>query len=267
MRNRNGLVKNCRIFGGYEVGGVMGATASSWEFYALDSTISTIYGSQYEELTQSPAPSPPNASHNKNIGGISARINLGSGRLIGGGAVNCIIGAEGADNVGGVYGYCAQSTSDFFCLDSIVYGGNNVGGIVGYHRACAVYNCQSNADVIASGENAGGISGYMYINRDLDGTNVPRLVGNYYVGNVSAADYAGGLVGRTSDELSGDNSRLIVAANVTANGSHGNIVGNLVGGTNFTYLRIYNNSVLSVGRSAGKRLPRFTPRIPKRLPG
>ncbi|MGI6606063.1 MAG: GLUG motif-containing protein [Peptococcia bacterium] len=251
-RNRNGLVKNCRIFGGYEVGGVMGATAGSWEFYALDSTISTIYGSQYEELTQSPAPSPPNASHNKNIGGVSARINLGSGGINGSGAVNCIIGAEGADNVGGVYGYCASSTQTFFCLDSIVYGRNNIGGIVGYHRACAVYNCQSNADVIASGENAGGISGYMYINRDLDGANVPRLQGNYYVGNVSAGDYAGGIVGRTSAELYGDNSRLIVAANVTANGNNGSIIGNLAGGS-FAYLRIYNNSVLNVEGAEGRK--------------
>jgi len=250
-RNRNGLVRNCQIFGGYNVGGIMGNSAGSWKFFVLDSTISTIYDPKYGELTGSAVPSPPNSTHNTNIGGVSARVTMGSGNISMSGAVNCIIGAQGADNVGGIYGYCSQSSNNFFCLDSTVYGRNNIGGLVGYHRACPVYNCQSNAEVIATGENAGGMSGYMYINRELDGTRVPRLVGNYYVGNVTAADYAGGLVGRTSAALSGDNSRLIVAANVTAKGSHGNIIGNQAGGS-FTYLRIYNNSTLSVEGAPGR---------------
>ena len=105
-----------------------------------------------------------------------------------------------------------------------------------------------NADVIASGENAGGLAGYMYINRDLEGSNVPKLVGNYFVGNVSASDYAGGLVGRTSAELYGTNSQLVLAANVTTEGDHGDIIGNLAGGS-FTYLRIYEQSVLKRGGS------------------
>ena len=248
--NRNGLVRDCQIFGSYHVGGAMGNISQMMKTFVLDSVISTIYDPKYEALTGHAVPS-PSGSQNRYIGGISGYAGFGGPQAFGCGVVNCTIGAAGADYVGGINGYFASGGYNNFCLDSTVYGRNNIGGIVGYHRIGAVYDCYSNAEVIASGENAGGIAGYMYINRELDGTNIPRLVGNYYVGNVSANDYAGGLVGRTSAALSGDNSRLIVAANVTANGNNGDIVGNLAGG-NFAYLRIYNDSMLSVGGTAGR---------------
>lgn len=246
--NRNGVVSNCQIFGSYYVGGVMGNTSQMVRVFVLDSVISTIYDPQYGEFTGNAVPKPTNQTQNKYIGGITGTSGSTPTSC---GVVNCTIGAAKADNVGGIIGQNSGGVYSSFCLDSTVCGRNNIGGLVGYHRLGLVYDCQSNAEVIASGKNAGGLSGYMYINRDLDGSRVPRLVGNYYVGNVSAADYAGGLVGRTSAELSGDNSRLIVAANVTTTGNNGNIVGNVAGGE-FTRLRIYNDSMLSVGGTAGR---------------
>lgn len=80
------------------------------------------------------------------------------------------------------------------------------------------------------------------------GTNAAHLLRNYYVGNVSASDYAGGLVGRTNAPLYGTNAYLVVAANVTTEGEHGNIIGNLADGS-FIYLRIYEQSVLKRGVS------------------
>ncbi|HPZ71766.1 MAG TPA: hypothetical protein PLQ33_06145, partial [Peptococcaceae bacterium] len=253
--NRNGLVRNCHIYGNVYVGGAMGNTSQMYRAYVLDSVISTIFDPEYGEFTGNPV-QVPSSSQNRYIGGIVGSTGTAPSSC---GVANCRVGAEGADYVGGLigdttggiaFGYYIETDNSPFIK---VYGRNHIGGIAGYHRMGNIYACQSNADVIASGQNAGGISGYMYINRELDGTKVPHLIGNYYVGNVSAGDYAGGIVGRASDELSGDNSRLIVAANVTANGSHGNIVGNLVGGTNFTYLRIYNNSLLSVGGAPGEK--------------
>lgn len=252
--NRNGMVRNCHIYGNVYVGGAMGSTSQMYRAYVLDSVISTIFDPEYGEFTGNPV-QVPSSSQNRYIGGIDGSTGAAPG---GGGVANCRIGAEGADYVGGIVGYTNGGVSNCYYLETDnspfikVYGRNHIGGIAGYHRMGDIYACQSNADVIASGQNAGGISGYMYINRELDGTKVPHLIGNYYVGNVSAADYAGGLVGRTNAELYGDNSRLIVAANVTVNGSNGDIVGNLAGGS-FAYLRIYDNSVLSVGGAAGEK--------------
>ena len=240
--NRNGEVRGCQIFGGYYVGGAMGSVSQMMKVSVLDSVISTIYDPKYTALTGQVV-EPTSATQNIYIGGIAGFAGTGGQASLGCGVVNCAIGAEGADHVGGISGYIGSGGYNNFCLDSTVYGRNNIGGIGGYHRMGAVYACCSNAEVIASGVNAGGLAGYMYINRVLDGTSIPRLVGNYYVGNVSAADYAGGLAGRASAELSGDNSRLLVAANVTSGGSNGDIAANLAGGS-FAYLRIYDNSVL-----------------------
>jgi hypothetical protein len=244
--NRNGLVSNCQIFGGYNVGGAMGNISFQYRTFVLDSTISTIFDPKYGDLTGLPVNPPTSDTQNKYIGGIHGYAGLGGSQPRSCGVINCTIGAEGADHVGGIAGFIGSGAYNNYCIDSTVYGRNNIGGFIGYHRIGAFYNIIGNPEVIASGENAGGMVGYMYINRELDGSNVPRLVGNYYVGNVSASDYAGGLVGRASDELYGDNSRLLVAANVTTTGNHGDIVGNLAGGS-FTYLRIYDQSVLNVG--------------------
>ncbi len=245
--NLNIVVSNCKIFGNCYVGGMMPTSAGLSMAFVLDSVISTIFDPKYGIETGLPVPT-PTSSQNRYIGGIIPQIPSGAGVPSYCGVVNCSIGAEGADYVGGFVGHWGYRGSYYFCLDSTVYGRNYIGGIAGYHSMGPISYCYSNADVIASGENAGGLAGYMQINHELLGTNAAHLLRNYYVGNVSASDYAGGLVGRTNAPLYGTNAYLVVAANVTTEGEHGNIIGNLADGS-FTYLRIYEQSVLKRGVS------------------
>jgi len=134
---------------------------------------------------------------------------------------NCTIDASDGNmsRVGGVVGhsqgnvdrcfyYAEPAGTDKPTADAKYYvrGKNLVGGLAGenYYASGSVTRSYSNANVIATGNYAGGLLGAYengYSKTTLNGS--PRFTyagcsmkNNYFAGTVSAGDYAGGLIGR-----------------------------------------------------------------------
>ena len=105
------------------------------------------------------------------------------------------------DNVGGIRGYSNYMHDYCYVYNTKVTGRNNVGGILGYHAGSAVYvrRCMSDADVLATGDQAGGLVGKLNnINTDVNDNRI-FIYDNILAGSKieSRGDNAGAISGST----------------------------------------------------------------------
>lgn len=141
------------------------------------------------------------------------------------GAYNCkVLAASEVDsagyaNVGGLVGYSSGVVNKSFYYvepqsetdptakaDYKVQGGSHVGGIVGNLGSGGITLCYSNANVIADGKYAGGMTGYYnnaYTTSKVSGKTVYAYSGvylkySYFAGTVKAKSCAGGAIGANS---------------------------------------------------------------------
>ena len=154
---------------------------------------------------------------NTNVGGTIGENIDGSNWIIqDGNNISKNVKVEGVNSVGGVFGRSGTNWINVFTIDSqIIASGDNVGGLVGY-AGCYIYNSGVINTKIQGRNRVGGLAGY----------------GNSYLYDydfvvdteVEGYDQVGGLAGYTSQQ-----SRYIYLysnASVTAiNGSAGGIIG------------------------------------------
>jgi hypothetical protein len=164
--------------------------------------------------TWRPAASAPEAF------GIVGRTSFGSFRNI---TVNLAAGAiwghENQDNVGVVVGLMLPPLI-FNCSvtgTGTVEGRNQVGGLFGNMagRSGVVRNCSSTVNVVASGDNVGGLIGH---------SGDTGVWDSWSSGHVTGRDHVGGFVGQTWTESGGYN-RSFATGNVTGRTVVGGFVG------------------------------------------
>ena len=105
----------------------------------------------------------PNVENNRYIGGISGSCHLANACQV----TNCEIGSYKSTMVGGLIGYATRYDTLYRtfrycnsgCVDSIVRGESEIGGLIGRLAKYDIRNCYSNATVIATKSDAGGIIG------------------------------------------------------------------------------------------------------------
>ena len=219
-----------------------------------------------------------------NVGGV---MGMYENTMYYSGAMNTIVDAPEHTNVGGIVGRLSQSLANNHYIGSCFYlcdydemeqleyesggrnrytaaaldkyyvkGKTNVGGIVGMQNSGYVYQCYSNANVIAEAYHiAGGIAG-MYCNEYSTTVSngkvnytyaITSMYRNYFAGTVTAVNgYAGGAIGRTGilyrDQGTGDgnkNGNRIKNTNANCNEvdkTYGNIIlaDRITGGKNTT---------------------------------
>jgi len=242
-------VRDSSVYGYYYVGGVIGSGSAIYS-YCLDSVVSTPYDREnlnegnkkfqdavknkkdeladntkaYTALSQlittsrnSSLSSLPTDSKNSIIGGISGRTITAWNTI----AANCTVGSFGARDVGGTVGrtesgsledwpYRTMSNGTIGCT---VYGAINIGGVVGNSTRSYISNCYSNANVTATKEYAGGITGYIKANVSNQG-QTPYISRVYYAGTVTAPNYAAGIVGGMGQNLFSVNDGWLIIGNV-----------------------------------------------------
>ena len=137
----------------------------------------------------------------------------------------------------GVAGTIFGSSSYSACWNSgnITSGGNYTGGVLGYEVlsgltvstsvTATVDNCWNLGEVTSTGNYAGGVAAY----------GLGTYTNIYNMGNVTAADYAGGLIGYTKSS-SATITTGYSAGTVTATGSN---VGNAIASENATLNGVY----------------------------
>ena len=104
---------------------------------------------------------------------------------------NCYVfnsNISGANYVGGLSGYGQNSNKSYFV--GTVTGISYVGGIIGYMYGGNVSNCYVIGDILASGDNIGGIVGNISPN-----TVRINVTNSYFNGVISGNDAVGGIVG------------------------------------------------------------------------
>lgn len=142
-------------------------------------------------------------SYIRSTGGSAAGICLNNGSED---IINCTFDGAvvGVSNVGGIVssmtGYVKQSTNN----GDVFGSGNNVGGIAGYLNHWGIENCTNNGAIYSTGNYVGGIVG------KCGGLYTPTGCNN--TGNVTGKDYVGGICGLGPDGgwASGNNSGDIV---------------------------------------------------------
>ncbi len=138
--------------------------------------------------------------------------------------VDCTVGAYNASTVGGIVGQHISHRSNMNSYknavhDTTVYGKSMVGGIAGEANQGKMYACYSDAEVIASGDYAGGILGKQTVSYSTaDPIKLEQL---YSVSIVSANSYAGGIVGYVDWNLKGYNGKFIAAGSVSVAENNG----------------------------------------------
>jgi type IX secretion system substrate protein/GLUG motif-containing protein len=217
-RIENVGVINCDIYGGFNVGGLVGLNRDS-------SVISNSYAMG-------------NVSGRDYVGGLVGR---NSHRVI-----NCYAtgSVTGVSSVGGLVGYNEYTSrvNNSYATGNVT-GDYRVGGLVGYNYLSKVFNSYATGNV-AGGSRVGGLVGY---------NHVSKVFNSYATGNViSSGEYAGGLVGHNGPQFS-HNPTSIVINNSYATGSvTGSVyVGGLIG-CNPSTVTIYNS--YATGSVAGDSL-------------
>lgn len=149
-------------------------------------------------------------------------------------------GITGQDNVGGVVGYSAQQIPYINnCKVEIpVSGRSNIGGIIGgtaYSTADpTLTNCNVTSTITGSGDNVGGIIGFLN-NVGLNGD----ISGNVFTGNGSGVNNVGGIIGwNHRQKLPNCN----VEAEITGTGDY---VGGIIGKNNGEVLNVNGCTVTS----------------------
>ncbi len=144
-------------------------------------------------------------------------------------------------NVGAVVGTMSGEGTVEYCYvtgsTAAVAGANNVGGVVGTQSAGTISNVENAAAVSGSGDNVGGIVGYVAGAVEGIGGGVVSKVSN--TGTVTATgNNAGGIAGYSAGTITGNISPISTnSGEVTANENAGGIVG-----TNDGTLSYFENS-------------------------
>ena len=177
---------NVEVYGsGYDIGGLVGYK-SSLSYGRL--TNSTVEGTEYSTY---------------NVGGVAG----GSAQTFNYIEVNNIRVVNKGDYVGGFVGRTdAGNTSNIICnylQDCYVEGNNYVGGLVGCVQTGNIYYNYSNTEIVALGENIGGVVGYIKnANTTTISDNRIEIHHNYVVGSkIKGVGNIGGLIGKTDKEL------------------------------------------------------------------
>lgn len=254
----NSVVSNCKIFGSSNIGGVVGNGSVQYS-YVQDSTISTKYDSKFATYGTVVMVG-DSTTQNRNIGGLAGNWSRGVGTIASSGVVNSVVGAENSECVGGAVGSVTTGVANTYVLDTQVYGKNIIGGIAGNFPYSDLRTSYCNATVNATGSAGGGLIGEAV----TDIRNTFRIYNSYYVGSITANDYAGGFVGRSLYfGTTSNNSVMIVGASVTSNGTHANLVANITDDSSpigrINKLMIYDGSYVN-GKAMSALYPTITNR-------
>ena len=189
-----------------------------------------------------------------NVGGISGVGYTGGYAINYSGVANSLIESLGK-NVGGIKGYLQTSNvNQSYVINTTVQGSQNVGGIVGTATGttCVIYNCMTNATVIATDKSSGGIIGYV---QNLNTTSANNITKIYYCivqgANVGANYYSGGLIGSVDKILYPNHIyNNIVVTNVQSTLLNKNDYGAVIGNGDFyasgiQNLKVYEHSTVN----------------------
>lgn len=201
---------------------------------------------------------PAEAKYSSNIGGI-----IGAGNAQYAIVANCEVGAVFAKKVGGIIGVqeyvhnVDAPVNNCGVQGGSVTGYSVVGGIVGDSKLGTIRDCYSATEVKAvevndkGGNYAGGIVGQLHPENSASYPSRVEYV--FSTSDVTAYDYAGGIVGYADQQLRSDNRRYLFAGNVTATKTSGikKQIGNLAKGGEFKETYIYPE-VTDTGSNAVK---------------
>ncbi|MGE5455534.1 MAG: hypothetical protein ACM3O4_00285 [Ignavibacteriales bacterium] len=225
-------VTNCHVKGtATDIGGAFG-----YSYYVYNGYVT---GTLVEGLSTA----------SENVGGMVGRAITGYA-LYNSGVINSTVTSNGR-NTGGFIGYQNSSIYYSFIYNTTVRGVNNVGGITGYIISGNIGYNSTNANVEATGINAGAIIGYVDNIFTTGATNVSRIYSTIVErSNVKAQSNAGGLIGNTGAPLySGHFFGNLVVANIIATNQYGltsPTVGNDRAYSNLiTNLRVYDNTTIN----------------------
>lgn len=182
-KTTNVTVRDSEISGtGSYIGGVYGlAQYYHYNTYLFDSTVTGLLAST------------------NYVGGLMGH----SGRydMYNSGVSNSTIISNG-NYVGGITGYNEKTIQYSFVQNTSVKGLNYVGGVVGISRTGNTSYINVNADVVATGINAGGVSGYV---KNTHSTNASYPIRAHHIivagGSVTAQSNVGGVSGYVEVEL------------------------------------------------------------------
>ena len=170
---------------GSNIGGLVGYKNSLWYGRIVDSIVE---GTTYNTT---------------NVGGVAG----GSAQTFEYIEVNNVKVLNKGNYVGGFIGRTdAGNTSNViynYIQDSYVEGNNYIGGLIGCVQTGNVYYNYSDTEIKATGENIGGITGYIKNeNTTIMGDNRIEIHNNYVIGSkIKGIRNIGGLIGRTDKEL------------------------------------------------------------------
>ena len=179
---------------------------------------------------------------------------------------------DGANNVGGVVGYCdGCEVTNVHISESVVKGTHEVGGVVGYCDYHSSINNSYNAGTVSGGSHVGGVVGYNYNGSVSESYNAGSVIGgdgfdgvggivgyNYYYGSINNS-YNTGVVsgGKYSYAIGGVAGYNINDGSIMACYNAGpvngvNFVGGVVGSNSGSVNNSYNaGSVRGVDNSNG----------------
>lgn len=173
------------------------------------------------------------------VGGIMG--HAGSYGMYNSGVLNSKIESNG-NYVGGITGLHNGKVIYYsFVYNTSVTGLNNVGGIAGISRNTNLAYLTTNADVTATGVNAGGIQGYVANALTTNATNPIRVYYNIVAGGtIKAQNNAGGISGYVEGPIyNGHYYSNVVAANINTTTEGGSALAAI--GNNRAYSSLINN--------------------------
>ncbi len=167
-----------------------------------------------------------NISAKNYVGGIAGILTNGTITKVN---VSGSISGSGG-NVGGIAGSSDCGSISYAIVSGLVKGGGSVGGIAGYAKNSSdVIGCANSANVEASGSCVGGILGYIKFDDDFDGDC--RINQCFSSGDITAENYAGGIVGylTTEDRDSSGDCYISDCYNTGLIKTTGGYVGGIIG--------------------------------------
>lgn len=200
-------IANSKITGKDYVGGVAGQNSNRTNNYIYAYNNKVVGSTSVGGLMGTNQPIYASLVYNSKISG-SSRVGGVVGysswpTIYGTGSVSNTV--SGTNYSGGIVGYMSSASVQYdYVRDTKVEGENYVGGLVGATTVSdnvIQYNT-TNATVTATKANAGGIIGYFNNTSTTTSRYRTRLYHNIVAGSkISAADYAGGLVGRIEKSM------------------------------------------------------------------
>lgn len=196
--NKFSLSANTRVYGGAEVGGIVGRATGS-----------TVKGSHSVSFNSG---LPSASSFASNFAGT-----VSSGSPAGG-------ATTAGTSMGGIVGYAYNTSVTGVCFTGSVYGSERVGGIVGqadlYTEGSDIKNCVGNGSVVDN--NAGSATGGIIGRLNYKGGNIEYLI-NY--ASITGADETGGIIGKAEIDKSAAKMKLKYLVNVAAVSGKNNVGG------------------------------------------